>query len=128
MDFFDEMYKKVSDVASYTAKEAEKLTGVAKLKYSLMREKSKLEDSFKEMGELYYSQMKYSELDEKKLSIAYDKIEKNKVEIDRLTGLICELTDTKICAFCENKLSKDMAFCPRCGANQTPKDEAKDTE
>ena len=74
MDFWDDVYKKVSNAANYTAKETGRLSELAKVKYNLMKEKAKLEDAYKEMGELYYNQMKNSEYDDKKIALAYEKI------------------------------------------------------
>lgn len=115
MEFWDEICKKVSTAASYTAKETEKLTGLAKVKYNLMREKAKLEDSYKNLGEIYYKQMKESDIDEKKIALAYDKIEKSLVEIERLQTEINVLNNIKVCDKCGEKLNKEMVYCPKCG-------------
>ena len=123
MEFFDEIYKKLTGAASYTAKEGEKLTGLAKVKFNLVREKTALDEAYKEMGMLYYSQMKNSELDEKKISLAYDKIEKSIVEIERLNNLYSELSNTVICPACNEKLEKGVAFCAKCGAKLEEKQE-----
>ena len=118
MEFWDEIYKKVSSAASYTAKETEKYTELAKIKFNLMREKSRLEDAFKNMGELYYNQMKTSDTDEKKISLAYDRIEKSIIEIERLNLMLDALSDTKTCSECGVRLDKEMEFCHKCGSKQ----------
>ena len=123
MELWDEIYKKVSDAASYTAKETERLSGLAKLKYNLMLEKVRLEEAYKEMGEIYYKQMKTSDIDEKKVAKAYDNIEKSIVEIERLKTQINVLKNIIVCGVCGVKLEKDMAFCPKCGAKQVESDE-----
>ena len=115
MDFWDDVYKKVSDAANYTAKETGRLSELAKVKYNLMREKAKLEDAYKEMGELYYNQMKNSEYDDKIIALAYDKIEKSIVEIERLNTQANVINNTKVCKKCGEKLTKEMLFCPKCG-------------
>ena len=122
MEFWDEIYKKMTDVADYTVKETGKLTESAKLRFNLMREKNRLEDAYKNMGELYYKQMKAGEFDEGKISLAYDKIEKSIVEIERLEDLISLIGNVKNCSNCGEKLTKDMAFCPACGAKQEDKE------
>lgn len=115
MEIWDEIYKKVSSAANYTAKETGKLTELAKAKYNLMLENIVLEDAYKEMGELYYKQMKNSEFDEKKISLAYDNIEKSMVEIERLKTQINILSNITVCEGCGKKLDKEMVFCPICG-------------
>ena len=108
MEFWDEIYKKMTTAADYTAKETTKLTEMAKLKYNLMREKSKLEEAYKKLGELYYAQMKDNNLDEHKLSMAFDKIEKIKLEIERLEDAINLANNVKLCVECKAKIEKDM--------------------
>lgn len=115
MNFWDGVYKKVSNAANYTAKETGRLSELAKVKYNLMREKSKLEDAYKEMGELYYNQMKNSEYDDKKIALAYDKIEKSLAEIERLNAQENAVNNTKVCTKCGEKLDKETLFCPKCG-------------
>ena len=115
MEFWDEVYKKISDAASYTAKETGKMTEIAKIKFNILKEKGKLEDAYKAMGELYYSQMKFSEYDEKKISLAYDKIEKSIVEIERLNALLNTLSNTVVCPWCGQKLEKGTFYCSKCG-------------
>ncbi|MBR5322851.1 MAG: zinc ribbon domain-containing protein [Clostridia bacterium] len=127
MDFWDDVYKKVSDAANYTAKETGRLSELAKVKYNLMREKAKLEDAYKEMGELYYNQMKTSEYDDKKIALAYDKIEKSITEIERLSTQVNVINNTKICKKCGEKLTKEMVYCPKCGDEfKAEQEEAKE--
>lgn len=126
MEFWDKFYKKVTKAANYTAKETEKYTEITKVKFNLMREKSRLEDAYKKLGELYYTQMKTSETDENAISLAYDKIEKSIVEIEKLSAQINILKDTKVCEKCGNKLEKGMDYCPKCGAKQA--EEVEETE
>ncbi len=126
MDFWDEVYKKVSTAADYTAKETTKITGIAKMKYNLMREKSNLEEAYKNLGKLYYTQMKEGEVDEHSISVAYDKIEKSIVEIERIEEAINVIKNNKLCVSCQEKIEKDMMFCPKCGAKQKEETEQKD--
>jgi hypothetical protein len=118
MDFWDDVYKKVSDAANYTAKETGKLTETAKLRFNLMREKSRLEEAYKAIGEICYKQFKSGESDEHVLAKAYDKVEASIVEIERINTQINDLKNTKECVSCEYKLDKEMVFCPKCGAKQ----------
>ena len=129
MDFWDDVYKKVSNAANYTAKETGRLSELAKVKYNLMKEKAKLEDAYKEMGELYYNQMKNSEYDDKKIALAYDKIEKSISEIERLNAQTNVINNTKVCKGCGEKLTKEMSFCPKCGEElKVEEEEAPEAE
>lgn len=128
MEFWDEVYKKVSDAANYTAKETGRLSELAKVKYNLMREKAKLEDAYKELGEIYYKQIKNGDTDEKKTAFAYDKIEKSIIEIERLNTEVNVINNTKLCGKCGEKLTKEMAYCPKCGEKyeQSTDDDAEE--
>ncbi len=129
MDFWDDVYKKVSNAANYTAKETGRLSELAKVKYNLMKEKAKLEDAYKEMGELYYNQMKNSEYDDKKIALAYDKIEKSISEIERLNAQTNVINNTKVCPKCGEKLTKEMSYCPKCGEElKVEEEEAPEAE
>ena len=129
MDFWDDVYKKVSNAANYTAKETGRLSELAKVKYNLMKEKAKLEDAYKEMGELYYNQMKNSEYDDKKIALAYDKIEKSISEIERLNTQTNVINNTKVCPKCGEKLTKEMSYCPKCGEElKVEEEEAPEAE
>ncbi len=123
MDFWDDVYKKMATAAEYTAKETTKLTEMAKLKYNLMREKSNLEEAYKNLGKVYYTQMKDGDLDEHKLSVAYDKIEKAKAEIEKIEEAINIAKNIKLCHECKAKIEKEMLFCPKCGAKQEQEEE-----
>lgn len=118
MEFFDELYKKLTIAANQTAKETTRLSGLAKVKFNLMKEKSKLEDAYKALGEVYYKQLKNGEVDEKATAAAYDKIEKCFVEIEKYQTEINLMSNVKICTACGEKVDKEMAFCPKCGAKQ----------
>ena len=129
MDFWDDVYKKVSNAANYTAKETGRLSELAKVKYNLMKEKAKLEDAYKEMGELYYNQMKNSEYDDKKIALAYDKIEKSISGIERLNTQTNVINNTKVCPKCGEKLTKEMSYCPKCGEElKVEEEEAPEAE
>ncbi len=123
MDFWDDLYKKMNSAVDYTAKETTKLTEIAKLKYNLMREKSNLDEAYKNLGKIYYAQMKDGDLDEHKLSLAYDKIEKSKQEIEKIEAAINVAKNIKICSECKAKIEKEMLFCPKCGAKQQQEEE-----
>ena len=128
MEFWNKFYKKVTKAANYTAKETEKYTEITKVKFNLMREKIRLEEAYKELGEIYYSQIKTSETDEKAVSLAYDKIEACILEVEKLGTQLNILKDTKVCDQCGVKLEKGMEFCPKCGAKQAEEVEEETEE
>ncbi len=123
MEFWNEIYKKVSSTVSYTAKETGRYKDLTKVKFALVREKTRLEEAYKKLGEIYYNQLKNSDVDEKAVSLAYDTIEKSLIEIERLNAQVDIINNTKTCEGCGSKLSKDMDYCPKCGAKQAENEE-----
>ena len=62
--------------------------------------------------------MKTSDTDEKKISLAYDRIEKSMIEIERLNLMLDAINNSKVCSGCGVRLDKTMEFCHKCGAKQ----------
>ena len=56
MDFWHEFTKSVSNAATNTVKEAEKLTDKAKVKYRITALNAKLNETYIEIGQLRYSE------------------------------------------------------------------------
>lgn len=128
MDFWDSISKTVSEAADYTAREAGRLTGIAKMKYRISISKARLETLFASLGRLKYDELKgttpsgtasYDEI--------VEKIDDLKAAIYRYEEEIAKLKNERLCVSCRAVIGIDMAFCPRCGAKQ-PKPEIKEDE
>ena len=121
MEFWDSLYETVKNAASVTAKKAGEFSDVAKIKFELMREKAKLEDAYKHLGELYYNQIKSCNFDDSKIALAYDKIEKSVIEIERLTKLVANKDALTKQSNCHQNTDKNTSVCPKCGKRLSEK-------
>lgn len=124
MDIWNDISKTIAGAVDYTAKETEKLTRIAKVKYKLMNLRSKRSDLYEEIGKLHYAELRTVPTDEGIID--------NTIEIaglcDAVTAIsddICaaekelaEILNCKLCVSCGAKIKCDMSFCPKCGAKQ----------
>lgn len=119
MSIWDDIAKGMSDAASYTAKKTGELTTLAKMKYALHSEESKLSECFEEIGKLYYAYQ--SEGTDYALELAALISEANviKANIAEMKAEIAVMKNQTVCPKCGAKLETTMAFCPSCGAKQT---------
>ncbi|MGI6201886.1 MAG: hypothetical protein ACOYID_00610 [Eubacteriales bacterium] len=126
MDFWESFSKTVSEAAEYTAREAGKLTGIAKLKYKISTCKARLNNLFESLGRLKYDELKGNAASE---TYSYDelvdKIDKVKAELESYENDLAKLKNERLCVSCRAVIGLDMTFCPRCGAKQ-PEPEKKD--
>jgi len=126
MEFWDTISKTVSEAADYTAREATRLTRIAKLKYKLAMLKARLDTLFAKLGRVKYDELKGTASSD---TAAYDdlitKIDNIKEEITKIEDELAKLKNVRICASCRSVIGLDMAFCPRCGAKQ-PEPEVTD--
>ena len=119
MDFWESFSKTVSEAAEYTAREAGKLTGIAKLKYKISTCKARLNNLFESLGRLKYDELKGNAASE---TYSYDelvdKIDKVKAELESYENDLAKLKNERLCVSCRAVIGLDMTFCPRCAAKQ----------
>lgn len=113
--FFDNVKNKVSAAGKSAAKMTKEIADTAKLKAEINGAKSTVENTYSDIGKLYYEQKKdvpdegYAEL-VAKISEALALIEKKEQEIREIRGEI-------ICPQCGKHVTdKNISFCPACGA------------
>ncbi|MDD6799718.1 MAG: hypothetical protein PUE85_04795 [Firmicutes bacterium] len=133
MELWDDISKKISEAADYTVKETEKLTLIAKLKYKLSSVKNKKDLLYQSVGKLKYEEIVLGkETSEELYDGFFSQITEASDEIAELENTIARLSNRKICEACGYKLTKEMAFCPKCGAKrpdeQPPKTGETQTE
>ena len=122
MEFWDDLKEKVGDGARAVGKGAEKVTDMAKIKYARTIRQGKLEKTFESIGSFRYDEYKCG-IDNSEV------INKLLVDADNLNDEIAELRSRldeargKRCENCGARISKNSAYCPGCGAKQTPTDD-----
>ena len=124
MDMWNDISKKINEAADYTVRETEKLTGIAKLKYKLMNQRSLLSSQYEQIGRLHYSELhndtQSAEPVDNSAEIAElcSKVDETLAEIRAAENELAVLKNVKTCSQCGVKIDREMAFCPRCGAKQ----------
>ena len=118
MEFWEDLSKKLSDAADYTVKETEKITAIAKIKYKLSAAKNKLDLLYQSVGKLKYEEFKGQTGCEELYEGFFAQITSVLEEVKALEAEMAKLRNYRICPGCNQKIARDMAFCPRCGMKQ----------
>ena len=126
MSIWDNIAKGVSDAASYTAKKTGELTTLAKMKYSLHSEESKLSECFEEIGKLYYAYQREGTDYISEIAALISEADLVKTNIACMKEEIARLQNDAICQSCGAKIDASMCFCPVCGAKQERHDHHDD--
>lgn len=122
MSIWDDITKGMSDAASFTKKKTGELTNLAKMKYALHSEESKLSECFEEIGKLYYSYQREGVDYVTEIAALIAEADVIKMTIDEMKADIAKLQNNVICKSCGAKIDADMAYCPACGAKQEKND------
>ena len=121
MEFWNDFSKTVGDFADITARETERLAAIARLKYRLRCQRSRLSSIYEQIGQLCYRE-RAGELDEESTEISElcEKAAELKTKI-LLTVQAIEAMKApherkaNRCTVCGTMLRGDMSFCPKCG-------------
>ncbi len=124
MSIWDDIAKGMSDAASYTKKKTGEFTALAKMKYALHSEETKLAECFEEIGKLYYAYQRDGVDYVAEIAALIAEADMIKITIADMKVELAKLQNMGICEGCGAKLDKAMAFCPSCGLKQA-KDEPK---
>ena len=128
METIDRVMQGIKKAADTAQKETARLTGIAKLKYKLMREKTGLDDLYEELGRLTYKQAKEGNVTENEAAEIVARIDVSKAEIEHLKikiKLAKEQGKKSSPADCGCAAKADMT-CPKCAC--APKTEEKTEE
>lgn len=114
MDFWENFTKTISQATDHTVKSTEKLATVAKLKYRISTFKSKLDDYFRTLGEMKYSEMSGDEVGEEEYGMIFDEIVLLEKKISVLEKRVASLNDYVECPQCGYKVRRGVSVCPYC--------------
>lgn len=128
MSIWDDIAKGMSDAASYTVKKTGEFTNLAKMKYALHSEETKLSECFEEIGKLYYAYQREGVDYVTEIAALIAEADVIKLTIAEMKEEIAKLKNDTICKKCGAKLDAAMAFCPACGEKQTKEEAACDCD
>ena len=116
MDFWREFTKSVSNAATNTVKEAEKLTDKAKVKYRISALNTKLDEAYLAIGHLRYSEYKGEKVCDEIYESYFKQINDLTNQINELEDQLSELRNLVSCKSCGTRINKKgCKFCPKCG-------------
>ncbi len=122
MAFFDDLKKNLSDVTVTLQKTSEsalkKSNEVLELQKAKVRKTSierKLDEAYAKLGKSFYEKYAEGELPEE-LTALCQEIADAKAAVMEAEQMVASLRGTVICPQCHSEVSKDSAFCPKCGA------------
>jgi hypothetical protein len=116
MDFWHEFTKSVSNAATNTVKEAEKLTDKAKVKYRITALNAKLNETYIEIGQLRYSESLGEKICDEIYRTHFETVTNLTNEINELEDKLSDLRNLASCKNCGAKINKKgCIFCPKCG-------------
>ena len=127
MEIFDDI-NKVLENAGNTAKQKTKdMTDVAKMMASIKTEEKRLQEVYRQIGELVVK--KYYAVTEDTLGELLNQAKELKNNIKEYTAKIQEIKKIGVCPKCGNEVSEDALFCMRCGTrlvSESPKAELEE--
>lgn len=115
MAFWDDLQKGVSNAASFTAKKTTELTDLARLKYNIYTEETKLERCFTEIGRLFYSSERDGADASAEITSYIMQADKISADIRTYRQELAHLRRVCICPSCGAEVSNECSFCPSCG-------------
>lgn len=128
METMDRVMQGIKKAADTAQKETARLTGIAKLKYKLMREKTGLDDLYEELGRLTYRQAKEGNVTENEAAEIVARIDVSKAEIEHLKikiRLAKEQGKKSSPAGCGCAAEAEKS-CPKCACASETEEKAED--
>lgn len=127
MSFFNNLSKKATETYKTTAEKTNKLTREMKLKSLMNEDKNKIERIYTEIGKkVYEKHVREENIDIKsELVEECERIDMYADEIEKMRLEILELKGISVCEKCACEISKEVNFCPNCGAVQEHKETEK---
>ena len=127
MEFINKITKTANDTYKYTTEKTSKLAKEVKLKSLISKDKEKVNEVYKKIGELVYQ----SHIREYENNDILNEVEELCKEIDAYSKEIeynrmelLKLKDLKQCPNCNYEIGLDFKFCPNCGIKQEEYGEA----
>ena len=114
MSFFDQLKGNFSKVTKDLSNKAQELTDTAKLNSKISDAKSLVKSTYAAIGEAYFH--KYKEEAENEFADQFKIITEALASIDEYKAEINKIKGVTICESCGSEVTRESAFCPKCGA------------
>lgn len=128
MDFLNKIGKKASETYQFTKEKTTKISGELKLRGKMSDIRDKIDETYKEIGAIIYSEIKTgTEISKEEISSKCDEITKLFEDLEKSEAEILSLKNVKKCGSCKEEIDAEVEFCPKCGKEQ-PKAEKMTVE
>lgn len=116
MAMFDNLGKKIGDLAQNAAKKSGDMVEVTKLNINIKTEEDSIEALYDEIGKYCYIRYEAGNENDSSIVELCDKIKDHKEKIGALKDKINEIKNVFLCEKCGSEISKTSTFCGSCGA------------
>lgn len=115
MSFFENLSKRVGEVAQSAAKKSSELVEITKLNVSIGSEEEKIQKLYAKMGKKIYEIFSSGSEVEDIFEEDCEAIKKHQQNIEILKQKIREIKNVKVCPNCGIEINKISVFCSKCG-------------
>ncbi len=119
MDFFDNAVNKAKEVFDVAYKKTNEVVQTQKQKFDVSTIENKRNKDFMQLGELYYNQIKDTEIENEKIKDLVEAITEKNMKIDELKQEINAAKNKRICPNCSANIDDNSIYCSVCGAKLT---------
>lgn len=126
MGFFDKLSETISTGSAKVAEKAKEVSGIASITAGMEKEKALVEKAYYDMGKKMFNEHKDALAAALPEEVA--KVEESLKKIEEAKAALRETKKLNVCPGCGKELSKDVAFCPACGAKMPESEETEEPE
>lgn len=119
MDFLDNAVNKAKEVFDVACKKTNEVVTTQKQKFDVATVESKRNKDYIKLGELYYNQIKDTEIENQEIKELVDAITEKNEKIAELNQEINAAKNKRICPNCSANIDDNSIYCSVCGAKLT---------
>jgi Zn finger protein HypA/HybF involved in hydrogenase expression len=113
MDFFNDLSKKITKGSMDAVQKTRNMADTVKYNASITEEEKKIAQYERELGKMFYEM--YPNLDEERLKVVVEAIQRSKEAIQHCENSIQSLKGVVYCPNCGAEYPDTTLFCSQCG-------------
>ena len=114
MEFFDDLSAKLSQASQSAVQKTKDMAEVMRLNGQISERERKIEQSYREIGKLYYEN--FADKDVELLRSLVTELKRANEEIQEMRTVVLRLKGSRPCPTCGAELPAGSVFCSACGA------------
>lgn len=124
----DGLGEKITKKAKELGGQAETIYEAQKLRNKISNAKRLIDKELIELGKLVFKKYMKGEEVKENLDVFCERIKAYQRQIHTWEDELADIQGLKVCPSCQQRVSRDAAFCPNCGTACTVVDEGTDEE